>query len=312
MALSPDASTGSATAGEGTALSPEEQAPSLGAATGSVSGAADPGPSPDAPSEAGNGFRVALSNFDGPFDLLLTLISKHELDITDVSLSLVTNEFIAYLRELGPDEELDEASEFLVVAATLLDMKVAGLLPQGELVDAESVALLEARDLLFARLLQYRAFKEVSAWFERCLRRESVRHTRSVRLDEKYRNAVPELVWSLSADDFAALALLAMTPKEIPRIGFDHLHAPLISIREQAAIVVTLLRDAGSLTFRELIAGVAQPGVVVARFLSVLELYRHAALSFEQLEPLGELTLRWSAQRWSDENLATLGADYDR
>lgn len=281
MAPSPDASTGSATAGDG-------------------------------PATAGEGFRVALSNFDGPFDLLLTLISKHELDITEVSLSLVTNDFIAYLRDLGPGEELDEASEFLVVAATLLDMKVAGLLPQGELVDAESAALLEARDLLFARLLQYRAFKEVSAWFERCLRREGVRHTRSVRLDEKYRTAVPELVWSLSPDDFGALALLAMTPKEIPRIGFDHLHAPLVSIREQAAIVVTLLRDAGSLTFRELIAGVSQPGVVVARFLSVLELYRHAALSFEQLEPLGELTLRWSAQRWSDENLATLGADYDR
>jgi segregation and condensation protein A len=277
---SPDAPTGSAPAGEG-------------------------------PAAAGDGFRVALSNFDGPFDLLLSLISKHELDITEVSLSLVTNEFIAYLRELGPEEELEEASEFLVVAATLLDMKVAGLLPQGELVDAESVALLEARDLLFARLLQYRAFKEVSAWFERCLRRESVRHTRSVRLDEKYRQAVPELVWSLSAEDFAALAMLAMTPKEIPRVGLDHLHAPLVSIREQAAIVVTLLRDAGSLSFRELIAGVSQPGVVVARFLSVLELYRHAALSFEQPEPLGELTLRWSAQRWSDENLATLGADYD-
>jgi segregation and condensation protein A len=258
------------------------------------------------------GFRVSLGNFDGPFDLLLSLISQHELDITEVSLSLVTMEFISYLRELGPDEELDEASEFLVVAATLLDMKVAGLLPQGELVDAESVALLEARDLLFARLLQYRAFKEVSVWFERCLQRESRRHTRSVRLDEKYRTAVPELAWSLSVDDFAALALLAMTPKEIPRVGLDHLHAPLVSIREQAAIVVTLLRDAGALTFRELIAGVDQSGVVVARFLSVLELYRHAALSFEQLEPLGELTLRWSAQRWSDENLATLGADYDR
>jgi len=269
-------------------------------------------PEPVAVPEPVEGFRVSLSNFDGPFDLLLNLISKQELDITEVSLSKVTDEFISYLRHLGPDEELDEASEFLVVAATLLDMKVAGLLPQGELVDAESVALLEARDLLFARLLQYRAFKEVSAWFERCLQREGRRHTRSVRLDEKYRNAVPELVWSLSADDFAALALLAMTPKEIPRVGLDHLHAPLISIREQAAIVVTLLRDAGSLTFRELIAGVNQSGVVVARFLSVLELYRHAALSFEQLEPLGELTLRWSAQRWSDENLATLGADYDR
>ncbi|MGN8554202.1 UNVERIFIED_CONTAM: segregation/condensation protein A [Microbacterium sp. SLM126] len=273
-------------------------------------------PSPDEEALASEppveGFRVSLAGFDGPFDLLLTLISKHELDITEVSLSAVTNEFIAYLRELGPDEELEEASEFLVVAATLLDMKVAGLLPQGELVDAESVALLEARDLLFARLLQYRAFKEVSVWFERCLQREDRRHARSVRLDEKYRNAAPELVWTLSADDFAALALLAMTPKEIPHVGLDHLHAPLVSIREQAAVVVTLLRAAGTLNFRELVAGVTQPGVVVARFLSVLELYRHAALSFEQLEPLGELTLRWSAQRWSDENLATLGADYDR
>jgi segregation and condensation protein A len=258
------------------------------------------------------GFRVSLGVFDGPFDLLLTLLSKHELDITEVSLSKVTHEFIAYLHELDADEEMDQASEFLVIAATLLDMKVAGLLPQGELVDAESVALLEARDLLFARLLQYRAFKEVSGWFANRLRAEDRRHTRAVRLDEKYRQAVPELVWSLSVDDFAALAILAMTPKEIPHVGLDHLHAPLVSIREQAAIVVTLLRDAGSLNFRELVAGATQPGVVVARFLSVLELYRHGALSFEQLEPLGELTLRWTAERWSDENLASLGADYDR
>jgi segregation and condensation protein A len=272
----------------------------------------DEGRSLSEPEGRDEGFRVSLGNFDGPFDLLLTLISKHELDITDVSLSRVTDEFIAYLRALGPDEDLDEASEFLVVAATLLDMKVAGLLPQGELVDAESVALLEARDLLFARLLQYRAFKEVSVWFASRLRAEDRRHVRSVRLDEKYRNAVPELVWTLNVDDFAALALLAFAPKEIPHVGLDHLHAPLVSIREQAAVVVTLLRSAGTLTFRDLIAGVAEPGVVVARFLSVLELYRHAALTFEQLEPLGELTLRWSAARWSEENLATLGADYDR
>jgi len=274
-------------------------------------------PSPDEPSaeqtvlEEPEGFRVSLGVFDGPFDLLLTLLSKHELDITEVSLSKVTHEFIAYLHELDVDEEMEQASEFLVIAATLLDMKVAGLLPQGELVDAESVALLEARDLLFARLLQYRAFKEVSGWFATRLRAEDLRHARTVRLDEKYRQAVPELVWTLTLDDFAALAILAMTPKEIPHVGLDHLHAPLVSIREQAAIVVTLLRDAGSLNFRELVAGATQPGVVVARFLSVLELYRHGALSFEQLEPLGELTLRWTAERWSDENLASLGADYD-
>jgi segregation and condensation protein A len=266
----------------------------------------------DAPESATDGFRVSLSNFDGPFDLLLNLISKHEMDITEVSLSAVTNEFIAYLKELDDDEELDQASEFLVVAATLLDMKVAGLLPQGELVDAEAVALLEARDLLFARLLQYRAFKEVSAWFARCLQREDRRHVRAVRLDEKHRRKTPELVWSLSVEDFAALALLAFAPKELPHVGLDHLHAPLVSIREQAAIVVTLLRSAESVSFRELVAGVTEPGIVVARFISVLELYRHAALSFEQLEPLGELTLRWAADTWSDETLASLGADYDR
>lgn len=264
------------------------------------------------PAAVDSGFRVSLTNFDGPFDLLLNLISKHEMDITEVSLSAVTNEFIAYLGDLDDEEELDQASEFLVVAATLLDMKVAGLLPQGELVDAEAVALLEARDLLFARLLQYRAFKEVSAWFSRCLQREDRRHVRAVRLDEKHRAKTPELVWTLSVDDFAAIALLAFAPKEIPSVGLDHLHAPLVSIREQAAIVVTLLRGAESLNFRELVAGIREPGIVVARFISVLELYRHAALSFEQLEPLGELTLRWAADTWSDEMLATLGADYDR
>jgi len=297
VAPSPDDSATGPDDGGDAALAQAETAPEAGG---------------DAAAESADGFRVSLANFDGPFDLLLSLLGKHELDITEISLSKVTDEFISYLKGLDDDEELEQASEFLVVAATLLDMKVAGLLPQGELVDAESVALLEARDLLFARLLQYRAFKEVSAWFERSLRREDRRHVRAVKLDEKHRRSVPELVWTLSKDDFAAIALLAFTPKEIPSVGLDHLHAPLISIREQAAVVVTLLRDAGTLNFRELVAGVAQPGIVVARFLAVLELYRHAAISFEQLEPLGELTLRWTAERWSEENLASLGADYDR
>lgn len=270
-------------------------------------------PSPDEALETdAAAFRVSLDVFDGPFDLLLQLLAKHELDITEIALSRVTDEFIAHLRGLDDDEELEQASQFLVVATTLLDMKIAGLLPQGELVDAESVALLEARDLLFARLLQYRAFKEVSAWFERCLQREGQRHVRAVPLDERYRRAVPELVWTLSKDDFAALATMALAPKEIPHVGLDHLHAPLVSIREQAAVVVTLLRGAGMLTFRELVSGTTQPGIVVARFIAVLELYRLAACSFEQLDPLGELTLRWTAERWSEESLATLGADYDR
>ncbi|MEO5921960.1 MAG: ScpA family protein [Pseudolysinimonas sp.] len=257
------------------------------------------------------GFRLTLSNFDGPFDLLVTLIAKHDLDITEIALSVVTNEFLTYLHDLDSDEELDRASEFLVVAATLLDLKVAGLLPQGELVDAEDVALLEARDLLFARLLQYRAFKEAATWVSAHLDAESTRHYRSVRLEEKYRKQTPELVWTLNVDDFAALALLAFAPREIPIVGLDHLHAPLVSIREQAAHVVAMLRGGDPVTFRALIAGAELRGEIVARFLAVLELYRHAAVSFEQVEPLGELTLRWTAGHWTDDQLANLGADYD-
>jgi len=264
------------------------------------------------------GFSVSLNNFTGPFDLLLSLISKHELDITEVSLSRITDEFIAYLRHFESSgdgsgdgiDELDQASEFLVVAATLLDLKVAGLLPQGELVDAEDVALLEARDLLFARLLQYRAFKQASAWFSGHFEAESTRTVRSVRLEEKFRTQTPELVWTLSLDDFAALATLAFTPREIPSVGLDHLHAPLISIREQAAYVVALLRSGAPLTFRQLIAGAELKGVIVARFLAVLELYRDSNVAFEQIEPLGELTVRWTAHHWSDDSLANLGADY--
>jgi segregation and condensation protein A len=257
------------------------------------------------------GFRLSLANFEGPFDLLLSLISKHEVDITEIALSAVTDEFLSYLRNLDSEEELERASEFLVVAATLLDLKIVGLLPQGELVDAEDVALLEARDLLFARLLQYRAFKQVSLWFASHFDEEGRRHARAVRLEEKFRQQTPELVWSLSPDDFAALAVLALTPREVPVVGLEHLHAPLVSIREQAAHVVTALRSGEPVSFRRLIDGILEKGIVVARFLAVLELYRHAAIAFEQLEPLGELTIRWTAESWSEENLSNLGADYD-
>ncbi len=258
------------------------------------------------------GFRVAVGEFEGPFDLLLNLISKHEMDITEISLSVVTDEFIQYLNTLDLEKELDAATEFLVIAATLLDLKVAGLLPQGEVVDAEDAALFEARDLLFARLLQYRAFKDVALWFSEHLDQESTRHMRTVRLEDRFRKQVPELIWTTSVDDFAALAMLAMAPREIPIVGLDHLHAPLVSIRDQAAQVVTKLRAGKPMTFRELVADAAATGVIVARFLAVLELYRHAAITFAQDEPLGDLTIEWTATNWSDENLANLGADYDR
>lgn len=259
---------------------------------------------------ADHSFRVRLSNFDGPFDLLLSLIGSRKLDITDVALSVVTDDFLTYVKELDGAAELDAASEFLVVAATLLDMKIVGLLPQGEFVDAEDVALLEARDLLFARLLQYRAFKEASGWFQEKFDAEAGRHPRFVALEAKYIAQAPELQWTLSPQDFQLLALLAMAPREIPMVGLDHLHAPLVSIREQAAHVISLLRGHGPLSFRALIAGVDERGVIVARFLAVLELYREAAITFQQLEPLGELTLQWTAQDFDDESLATLGDEW--
>lgn len=260
--------------------------------------------------EGEQSFRVRLDNFDGPFDLLLSLIGKRELDITEVALSVVTDDFLTYIKDLEGVAELDAASEFLVVAATLLDMKIVGLLPQGEFVDADDVALLEARDVLFARLLQYRAFKEVSVWFAEHLEREGHRHSRNVVLEEKFVAAAPELEWTSSLQDFQMLALLAMAPKEIPLVNLDHLHAPLVSIREQAAHVIAMLKGHGPVSFRSLIAGVAERGVIVARFLAVLELYRESAITFQQLEPLGELTLQWSAQDFSEEHLANLGDEW--
>ena len=258
----------------------------------------------------GDGFQVSLANFDGPFDLLLSLISSRELDITEVSLGAVTDEFLGYVRHLEGVAGLDAASEFVVVAATLLDMKIVGLLPQGEFVDPEDVALLEARDLLFARLLQYRAFKDVSAWFAEKFDQESGRHPRQVRLEDKFRESAPPLEWTLSPEDFHALAVFALAPREIPVVGLEHLHAPLVSIREQAAHVVALLKSGKPVSFRSLIAGVEERGVVVARFLAVLELYRESAITFQQLEPLGELTLQWVAEDFTDDSLAHLGEEW--
>ena len=259
--------------------------------------------------EQSTGFRVSLENFDGPFDLLLSLISKRQLDITEVALSVVTGEFVKYVSDMEGAEELEQASEFLLVAATLLDMKVVGLLPQGDYVDAEDVKILEARDLLFARLLEYRAFKDVSAWFAEQLDDEAKRHPRIVSLDAHYRDHTPKLSWTTTIEDFAALALLAFTPRDIPMVTIDHLHAPLVSVREQAIFVLGVLRS-GEKSFRELIAGVKEKGVIVARFLAVLELYRQSALSFHQLEPLGELTVHLIDDNFSDDQLAALGSEW--
>ncbi|WP_411110626.1 segregation and condensation protein A [Streptomyces sp. c-19] len=250
---------------------------------------------PAAPESGDGRFTVRLSNFEGPFDLLLQLITKHKLDVTEVALSRVTDEFMAHLRALGPDGDLDQTTEFLVVAATLLDLKTARLLPAAEVEDEADLALLEARDLLFARLLQYRAYKRVAAIFEERWEAEGRRHPRTVGLEPHHAELLPEVVISIGAEGFARLAAKAMQPKAEPQVYVDHIHAPLVSVREQAAVVVALLRERGAALFRELIEDVGDDTLtVVARFLALLELYREKAVALDQETALGDLTVSWT------------------
>jgi segregation and condensation protein A len=242
--------------------------------------------------EAPAGFTVRLVNFTGPFDLLLQLIGKHKLDVTEVALHRVTDEFIAYIRAMGDRWDLDEASEFLVVAATLLDLKAARLLPAAELEDDEDLALLEARDLLFARLLQYRAFKEAAGHIAAL--QSARRYPRSVTLEPRYAQALPDLVLGIGPDRLAELVVEARAPRPVPVVAMDHLHQVRVSVREHAAVLRDRLRRSGPVSFRVLSADCANTLEVVARFLALLELYREGLVAFVQVEALGELTVRWT------------------
>jgi segregation and condensation protein A len=242
------------------------------------------------------GFEVRLDNFEGPFDLLLSLISKHKLDITEVALSKVTDEFIAHVKAAGSEWDLEQTSSFLLVAATLLDLKAARLLPQGDVEDEEDLALLEARDLLFARLLQYRAFKGIAGVLETRLAGEARRHPRSVGLEERFANLLPEVLIGIGLDQFAALAAKALEPKPVLEVSLQHIHAARVSVREQAAIVVERLRRQGAMTFRALCGDSPDRLTTVARFLALLELFRENAVGFDQVTPLGELTIRWTGE----------------
>ena len=255
------------------------------------------------------GFQVHLDNFEGPFDLLLALISKHKLDITEVALHQVTDEFIAYIRSRGPDWDLDQASHFLLVAATLLDLKAARLLPSGEVDDEEDLALLEARDLLFARLLQYRAYKEVAKVLAERMAEQSRRYPRNVPLEPRFANLLPEVLLGLGPVEFARLAAKALAPKEPPPgVPVEHIYQPKASVAEQAAIVVAKLRRMRRATFAVLTADCRGTFEVVARFLALLELYREQAVVFEQAEPFGELHVEWTG---SDEGEIAVGDDYE-
>ena len=258
-----------------------------------------------------SGFSVHLTNFDGPFDLLLQLISRHKLDITEVSLSLVTDEFIAYIRGLevsGEGWRLDQATEFLVVAATLLDLKAARLLPSGEVEDEEDLALLEARDILFARLLQYRAFKEIAASFQTMIEAADKSFPRVVALDPALSALLPEVLIGVGPDRFAAIAERVLTPKVAPVVAIEHLHMPLVSVSEQSKLVVDALRHSKTMSFRSLCQDADSTLVVVARFLALLDLYRQGNLRFNQVIALGELQISWTG---ADEGEVEITDEFD-
>ncbi|MFE3373655.1 segregation and condensation protein A [Streptomyces sp. NPDC059173] len=269
--------------------------PGAGPEAGGPEAAGPEAAAPEAAPETGDKrFTVRLVNFEGPFDLLLQLISKHKLDVTEVALSKVTDEFMAYIRAMGPDGDLDQTTEFLVVAATLLDLKAARLLPAAEVEDEADLALLEARDLLFARLLQYRAYKRIAEIFQGRLTSEARRHPRTVGLEDQYAELLPEVVISIGPEGFAKLAVKAMQPKPKPQVYVDHIHAPLVSVREQAGLVVERLRAAGeAVSFRTLTEDAPDTLTVVARFLALLELYREKAVTLDQDEALGDLLVAW-------------------
>ncbi len=254
------------------------------------------------------GFQVHLANFEGPFDLLLQLISRHKLDITEVALSQVTDEFIAHIKAAGSDWDLDQTSQFVVVAATLLDLKTARLLPSGEVEDPEDLALLEARDLLFARLLQYRAFKTVAGHLASTLEAEARRFPRDVALEDRFARLLPEVVLNLTPEAFAALASRALAPKPVDVVSLAHLHAPAVSVRDQARLIVDRLRRTGTLTFRALTGDAPDQVTTVARFLALLELFREGAVAFEQVAALAELTVRWTG---SSEGELDISDEFD-
>ncbi|MGW7496007.1 segregation and condensation protein A [Streptomyces luteogriseus] len=288
-------------------------APAPGSHPASAAAPAPGHPVPAGRTEAvadGGVFKVRLANFEGPFDLLLQLISRHKMDVTEVALSKVTDEFMAHIRAMGPDWDLDETTEFLVVAATLLDLKAARLLPAAEVEDEGDLALLEARDLLFARLLQYRAYKQIADIFSGRLDDEARRYPRTVGLEAHHAELLPDVVISIGAEGFAKLAVKAMQPRPKPQVYVDHIHAPLVSVQEQAQIVVARLRELGEASFRALVADTDDTLTVVARFLALLELYREKAVALEQETALGDLLVRWTGG--DGDQTPTVTDEFDR
>ena len=253
-------------------------------------------------------FEVRLESFTGPFDLLLSLIAKHRLEVTELALAQVTDDFVSHLQAQGEVWDLDETTEFLVIAAVLLDLKAARLLPGETVEDPEDLALLEARDLLFARVLQYRAFKDASEFFGTLLYAAPPRIPREVGLDPEHHSLLPEVTITQSPERFAQLAVRALSPKAPDEVGVAHIHSPAVSVREQATVVVTRLRSEQQMSFRSLVSDAGELPYIVARFLALLELFREGAVSFEQAAPLADLMIKWTG---ADDGAVAVTDEFD-
>jgi len=254
-----------------------------------------PPPVDAAPREEGRRpFHVRLDNFDGPFDLLLQLINQRRMDVTEVALHQVTDDFLGHIKAMGTRWDLDQVTEFLVIAATLLDLKAARLLPDTTDDGAVDDDMFQARDLLFARLLAYRAYQQVAALFAELEAGALRRYPRAVTLEARYLGLLPEIRIGMTPEQFAAMAGTVFRPKPPPTVNLDHLHAPRVSVADHTAVLRAMLAERGIATFGELVAGCTATLEVVARFLGLLNLYRESAVAFDQPEPLGTLTVRWT------------------
>jgi segregation and condensation protein A len=236
---------------------------------------------------------VKTEVFEGPFDLLLHLIARQRVDLWQVSLSRITEDYLAEIRRMR-ELDLEVATEFLVVAATLLELKAARLLPAPDANPDEIEAVLEERDLLFARLLQYRAYKQVAGLFGARLAEQAAYHPRRVGAEDLLRRIVPELLVGVTPEELARLAAAALTPVPPPDVTTTHIPPPRLSVAEAVIDLARRLHDQGMSTFEDLVGRQAVPIEIVIGLLAVLELYKRSLVELDQASTFADITVRWT------------------
>lgn len=250
---------------------------------------------------ATSGFRVNLEVYSGPFDALLGMIANNKLELTEVSLSSITKEFLTYVRGLDFTKNMDEASAFLDIASILVEAKSVAILPGGEdnQYDEQSLEALRERDLLFARLLQYRAYKQAAGDFRARIAANSGRFPHPAAMDEGIAAMLPELVWTLTPLELAQLAAQVIANAPASEVSIHQLHVPLVDLRAQSLVVrdrlIAALESKGdqSMSFSELTRDCTSRIEVVARFMAVLVFFKQGVLQYQQDGPFAELHLRW-------------------